>query len=70
MDPDSYPDDKRKKTKTSNTLLDDRNVSESIWIRRYSIELNQINRFLLESQFRYVLPGGILFWSLFLLFGK
>ena len=67
MDPDSYTNDKRKQTKSSDFMSYDRAFLESLRIRRNPVELDKINRFIIESQFRYVLPGGILLYALLLL---
>jgi hypothetical protein len=52
----------------SNHLSNGRNVRESFRIRRPSIDVDTINRFLVESQFRFVLPCGVLLWVIFLFF--
>jgi len=57
-----------KQTKTSNPISDDRHVPESPSFRCGSIDLNRIDRFLITCEFGFVLPGGILLWTLFLLF--
>jgi hypothetical protein len=57
-----------KQKETGDTIPDDRNVSKSIRIRRSAISVDQINRFLMECEFGYVLPCGILFWIIFLIF--
>jgi len=57
-----------KQTKTSNSISDDRDVSEPYGIRCRSIDLNQINRFLITCEFGYVFPCGIFLWIVFLLF--
>jgi hypothetical protein len=69
MDPDSYTNDKRKQTKSSDPMSYDWALLESIRIRRNPVELDKINRFIIESQFRYVLPGGIILYALFLFLG-
>lgn len=62
--------EKRKKTKTSNSISDDSNVSEPFRVRRNSDNVDEIDRFLLECEFGYVLPCGIILWTIFLLFWK
>jgi len=47
----------------------DSNVRKPIRIRRYSVDADQLNRFLVESQLCIVLPCGIILWIVFLLFG-
>jgi len=68
MDPDSNYNDEQKET--SNSVPNDRHVFESNGIRRDSIDLDTYNRFLIESEFRIILPCVILFWIIFFLFGK
>lgn len=53
-------------TKTSDTITDDCDVPEPLWFRCNPTELDGINRFLIKSQLYYVLPGGIIFWIIFL----
>ena len=57
------------KTKISNSMSNDGDVFQPLWIRRYSDNVDEINWFLLRSQFSFVLPCGILFWLVLLLFG-
>ena len=57
-----------KQTKTSNSISDDRDVPEPDGFRCRSIDLNQINRFLIRCEFGYVLPCSIFLWIVFLLF--
>lgn len=57
------------KTKTSNIVSDDGDVLQSVWVRRDPDHVNQFNRFLLRSQFSFVLPCGILLWVILLIFG-
>jgi hypothetical protein len=57
-----------KQKEAGDTIPDDRNVSKSIRVRRGSIGTDQINRFLVECEFGYVLPCGILLWTLFFIF--
>ncbi len=57
-----------KKEKTSNSISNDSDVSEPSRVRRSSIDSDRFNRILLECEFGYVLPCGIILWTLFLLF--
>ena len=57
------------KTKVSHTMSNVGDVFQPLWIRRYSDNVDEINWFLLKSQFSFVLPCGILFWLVLLLFG-
>ena len=50
----------------SHNLLNDCNVCESDGVRRASINVDTINRFLIESQFRFVLPCSVILWTIFL----
>jgi len=59
-----------KKEKTSNSISNDSDVSEPARVRRSSIDSDRFNRILLECEFGYVLPCGIILWTLFLLFWK
>jgi hypothetical protein len=59
-----------KQKKVSNSVSDDRDVSEPFRIRRGSIDVDRFNRILLECEFGYVLPCGIILWTLFLIFWK
>lgn len=65
---DSGPSIKNEESKISNSISDVSDVSESFWLRRDSDYVNQINRFLLWSQFGFVLPCGILLWVVFFIF--
>lgn len=76
MDSEPYTETKtgneqrrNQKQKTINNIPDGGNVLQSIWIRRDSITIDQVNRILWESELGFVLPCGILFWALFLIFG-
>ena len=60
---------KNDKTKISNIKSNVGDVFQPLWIRRYSDNADELNWFLLQSQFSFVLPCGILFWIIFLLFG-
>jgi hypothetical protein len=57
------------KTKTSNIVSNDGDVLQSVRVRRDTNNVNEFNRFLLRSQFSFVLPCGILLWVIFLIFG-
>jgi hypothetical protein len=59
-----------KQTKNSNTISDDSDVSEHPRVRCRSANLDQVNRFLILCEFGYVLPCGIILWTLFLIFWK
>jgi hypothetical protein len=66
---DSGPSIENDKAKTSNSIPNVRDVLQSVWFRRDADIVNQINRFLLWSQFGFVLPCGILLWIILLIFG-
>lgn len=59
-----------KKEKTSNSVSNDSDVSEPSRLRCSSDDANRFNRFLMECEFGYVLPCGIILWTLFLIFWK
>ena len=59
-----------KQKEVSNSISDDRDVSEPARIRRSSIDVDRFNRILLECELGYVLPFGIVLWTLFLIFWK
>lgn len=59
-----------KQKEVSNSVSDDRDVSEPLRIRRSSIDADQIDRILLECELGYVLPCGIILWTIFLIFWK
>jgi len=59
-----------KQKEVSNSISDDRDVSEPSRIRRSSIDVDRFNRILLECELGYVLPFGIVLWTLFLIFWK
>ena len=68
MDPDSLTkNDNRKKAKASDPISNAGNVLQSIWLRRNSIDSNEVNRILATCEFGFVLPCGFLFWILFLI---
>jgi hypothetical protein len=58
---------KNEQKKNSNSLSDGWNVRKSDGVRRSSIDVDTLNRFLVESQFRFILPCSIFLWALFLL---
>ena len=60
---------KNDKNKTSNIVPNVGDVFQPLWIRRYSDNSDEINWFLLWSQFSIVLPCGVLLWIILLLFG-
>ena len=49
-------------------LSNDRNVRKSNGVRRSAIDVDSFNRFLVESQLRFVLPCSVLLWVIFLFF--
>jgi len=59
-----------KKEKTSNSISNDSDVSEPARFRRGSNDANRFDRILMECEFGYVLPCGIILWTLFLVFWK
>ncbi len=63
------PSLKNEKTKNSNIIPNDGNVLQPLRVRRDTINADENNRFLLESQFSFVLPCGFLFWIILLIFG-
>jgi hypothetical protein len=60
---------KLQKPKNGNTIPNDGNVLQSIWLRRDSNYVNEINRILLWSQLGFILPCGVLLWIILLIFG-
>jgi hypothetical protein len=74
MDPDGDKSNQEiKKTRTS-TSVTERHVSnvgsilQSFWVRCRTIFPNITDRDFMESELRFVLYSGIVFWVLFLLF--
>jgi hypothetical protein len=61
--------EKNDKNKTSNIVSNVGDVLQPLRVRRYSDNTDEIDRFLLRSQFSIILPCGILLWALLLLFG-
>lgn len=59
---------KNEQKETSNPLLDGGNVRKSDGVRRSAINVDTINRFLIESQFSFVLPCSVFLWVIFLFF--
>lgn len=64
---DSGPSIRNDKTKTSNTISNVSDVLQSSGIRRDTDTANEIDRFLLWSQFGVILPCGILLWIILFL---
>ena len=64
------PSLRNEKRKISNTIPNVRNVLQSIWVRRYTDNVDEDNRIVFRSQFGFVLACGVLFWTLFFIFGK
>jgi hypothetical protein len=56
-------------TKTSNNMSNVGDVFQPLWLRCSTGDVNKFNWQLLESQFSIVLPCGILFWAVLLIFG-
>jgi hypothetical protein len=48
-----------------NNISNVRNVFKPIWFRCNTVDSNRVNRFLISSQFDFVLPIGIVLWILF-----
>ena len=61
--------EKNDKNKTSNIVSNVGDVLQPLRVRRYSDNTDEVNWFLLRSQFSIILPCGILLWTLLLLFG-
>lgn len=74
MDPDGDKNNQKiKKTRTSTSVTKRHvpNVSsilQSFWVRCRTIFPNTTDRDFMESELRFVLYSGIIFWILFLLF--
>jgi len=64
---DSEGDSIINERKNFNTLSDYSDVVKSIWLRRSSTDVNQVNRILIDVQLNFILPLGTIFWFLFLL---
>jgi len=60
---------KNDKNKTSNIVSNVGDVLQPLRVRRYSDNADEVNWFLLRSQFSIILPCGILLWIVLLLFG-
>jgi len=60
--------EKNDKNKTINIVSNVGDVLQPLRVRRYSDNTDEIDRFLLRSQFSIILPCGILLWTLLLLF--
>jgi hypothetical protein len=65
---DSEGDSIINERKNFNILSDYSDVVKSIWLRRSSTDVNQVNRILIDVQLNFILPLGTIFWFLFLLF--
>jgi hypothetical protein len=61
--------EKNDKNKTSNIVSNVGDVLQPLRVRRYSDNADEFNWLLLRSQLGFVLPCGILLWTLLLLFG-
>jgi len=61
--------EKNDKNKTSNIVSNVGYVLQPLRVRRYSDNADEFNWLLLRSQLGFVLPCGILLWTLLLLFG-
>ena len=59
--------EKNDKNKTSNIVSNVGDVLQPLRVRRYSDNTDEVNWFLLRSQLSFVLPCGILLWTLLLL---
>ena len=69
MDPDSkklYDLEKEILTKRSYGVSNDRNVLQSIWVRRAIQNGNGVDRFLLDYGYNFLLPSGVIFWVIFI----
>jgi hypothetical protein len=64
---DSEGDSIINERKNFNILSDYSDVVKSIWLRRSSTDVNQVNRILIDVQLNFILPLGTIFWFLFLL---
>jgi hypothetical protein len=53
--------------KSITTIFNDCAIPESIWIRRYSVWTNVVDRKFMEGQCYFVLRCGVIFWSLYIL---
>ena len=61
-----YKEDRRER-KNQNRSTNGRNVLQPIRVRCDIRNNNEINRFLLDYGYNYVLPGGFIFWFIFLI---
>jgi hypothetical protein len=59
--------EKNDKNKTSNIVSNVGDVLQPLRVRRYSDNADEINWLLLRCQLSFVLPCGILLWTLLLL---
>jgi hypothetical protein len=69
MDPDSYKNETKHKTKISDFIPHVGNVFLATWLRRDPIHADKINRFFIWCEFGIILPCGIFLWALLYFFG-
>ena len=71
---DSDSSDKKNTTqfkgegRLADSLSDDSDVPEPDGFRCSAVDIDRIDRFFIACEFGYVLPCGIILWSLFLFF--
>jgi len=63
---DSDGKTKKQQNKISNDYCsNDRNLFQSTWIRRIIPSHDELDRFLLDYRYYFLLPVGIIFWIVF-----
>ena len=72
MDSESFTKTKNEEDKqeeAGDTISTFRNVFFTTRLRRSSVHVDKIDRFLIWCEFGIILPCGILFWALLYIFG-
>ena len=67
MDGDSRNLEKNFNRKSSDPMYDDRSVLQPFRVRHRSVLANQLDWITVESELRFVLYSGIVFWALHIL---
>lgn len=69
MESESNTGEKQNPPENSDPIPSSGHISKPTWIRRSSTNVNPIDRFLVQSQFGFVLPCAVLFWFIFFIIG-
>lgn len=69
MDPDSCEANSKnnKKHESVHTAIDDSDILQPAWVRCAFRPCDKVDRFLLDYGLNFLLPIGIILWTLFLL---